>query len=118
MTDYELELGSITERRNVRAGRVDTVSVDVHVRRAETTRGVADPQSGDYVVTFDVGDERARFRDVRPVDDTAAHGGVDDLALVAVRAAARELDGVQDDYAVESPLETIQHREYTVHDQL
>jgi len=33
------------------------------------------------------------------------------------RAAATELDGAQDIYAVESPPKTIHHREYTVHDQ-
>lgn len=41
-----------------------------------------------------------------------------DLALVAVRAAASELGAAQERYAVETPLEAIQHSEYAVHDQL
>jgi hypothetical protein len=109
--DYEVEFGSVTERRDARTGSVDRVEVVVHVRRVRAERGVGEPQSGEYRVTFDVADGRARFREIET--DTA----YDDLGLTAIRAAATEIAAVQDSYEVESPLQAVQQRESVRHDQ-
>lgn len=112
MSTYEVELGALTESRNAETQELFAVEVEVHVRRTHDDRGVRGPQSGDYVVRFDIDGGVARFRDV---EAEAAYG---DLALVAIRAAARELDAVQDSYDVESPLAAMRDCDYTVHDQL
>jgi hypothetical protein len=110
MSEYEVELGTVTERRNVRMEELFRVTVDVYVQEASTDDSVGDVNSADHEITFDIADGRATLRRVD------ADPEFTDLALVAIRAAAEEVDRLQDGYEVVDPIEAVREREYTLLD--
>jgi hypothetical protein len=110
MAAYEVDLGQVTERRDARTEAVFEATVDVSVQQApgDDGVGVADLASADHEVTFDVQDGTATL------DVVEAEPEVDKLGFVAARAAADELDDLQDEYEVEDPVAAVLECEYLV----
>lgn len=109
MSAYEVELGRIVENRDARTGEPFEVTVDIYVQEAADT--VGDLASADHRVTFQITDGEARLESVSADPEFTDH------ALIAVKAAARELDAVQDDYEVPDPIAAADEAAYTVVDQ-
>ncbi|MFB6270414.1 MAG: hypothetical protein ABEH83_10745 [Halobacterium sp.] len=105
MAAYEVDLGQVTERRDARTENVFEATVDVYVQEAPGGDGVGDLASADHEVTFDVQDGTATL------DAVDAEPAFDKLAFVAARAAAYELDDLQDEYDVEDPVAAVLENE-------
>lgn len=109
MADYEVEFDAFTEHRDARSGSVHSVDVSAHVQRADAAVPAPDATGGSYEVSFEVEDGTATF-------DEVSGDRFDDLALVAVRAAADELAGLGE-YEVADPFAAADG-DYEVFDQL
>jgi hypothetical protein len=109
MSAYEIELGQVVENRDARTGTPFEVTVDVYVQEAAESLG--DLASADHRVTFAVEGDEAHLRSVDADPEFSEH------ALVACKAAARELDRLQEEYRVRDPVATANDADYTVVDQ-
>ncbi len=110
MAEYEVELGRITEHRDAKTQELFEVTVDIYVQAATPGGAVGDLDSADHDVTFDIDDGRATLRAIE------AEPAFTDLALVALTAAANEVDDLQDVYEVVDPVAAAVDGEYTVVD--
>lgn len=105
MASYEVEFGQIIEHRDAETHDLLEVTVDIFVQQPT---GVTEPGTGDYNVTFTIDGATATFQSL------AGQGPVTQSGLVAVKAAATELQELQDVYTVEDPFGTLADTEYTV----
>lgn len=96
MSAYEVEFGQIVESRDARTDDPLEVTADVYVQEAADT--VGDLASADHRVTFAVEDGEASLRSISADPEFTDH------ALIAAKAAARELDRLSDGYDVTDPV--------------
>lgn len=106
MADYEVELGQITENRDARTQELFEVTVDIYVQ--ETASGGSVSNRVDHQVTFQIDEGTATFASVTPDEDFSR------LTLVAIRAAAEQLNVIQDSYEVHDPIAAVEQAEYTI----
>lgn len=106
MPKFEVELGQITESRDARSQELFEVTVDIYVQKATGSDSVSD--SVDHEVTFVIEDEEAAFKSITGPSECCQ------LSLIAIKAAANELEALQENYTVNDPIATTNNVEYDV----